>query len=137
MNITISQAQGRVPISVIAIDGKLDSQTYQELIRNARDLYDAGARDILIDLTELTYISSAGLVALHSIALLLRGKSLPDPEHGWASIKSIDRGRDAGMQKHIKLFNPQPEVNKVLEMVGFSQMFEIFSEREKAIQAFG
>jgi len=137
MNITISQAQGRVPISVIAVDGKLDGQTYQELISNARNLYEAGARDILIDLTELTYISSAGLVALHIIALLLRGESLPDPEHGWASIKSIDRGRDAGMQKHIKLFNPQPEVNKVLEMVGFSQMFEIFSEREKAIQAFG
>ena len=136
MNITISQTQGFVPISVIAIDGKLDSQTYQELIRNARDLYDAGARDILIDLTELTYISSAGLVALHIIALLLRGESLPDPEHGWASVKSINRGRDAGMQKHIKLLNPQPEVNKVLEMVGFSQMFETFSEREKAIQAF-
>ncbi len=137
MNITISQAQGRVPISVIAVDGKLDGQTYQELISNARDLYEAGARDMLIDLTGLTYISSAGLVALHIIALLLRGESLPNPEHGWASIKSIDRGRDAGMQKHIKLFNPQPEVNKVLEMVGFSQMFEIFSEREKAIQAFG
>ena len=136
MNINISQAQGRVPISVIAVDGKLDGQTYQELISNARNLYEAGARDILIDLTELTYISSAGLVALHIIALLLRGESLPDPEHGWASIKSIDRGRDAGMQKHIKLFNPQPEVNKVLEMVGFSQMFETFSEREKAIQAF-
>lgn len=137
MNLTILQAQGRVPVSVIQVDGKLDGQTYQDLIAKARDLYEAGARDVLIDLTKLTYISSAGLVALHTIALLLRGESLQDPEHGWASIKSIDRGRDAGTQKHIKLFNPQPEVNSVLEMVGFSQMFEIFSEREKAIQAFG
>jgi anti-anti-sigma regulatory factor len=137
MNITISQAQGRVPVSVIQVDGKLDSQTYQDLIVKARDLYEAGTRDVLIDLTKLTYISSAGLVALHTIALLLRGESLPDPEHGWASVKSIDRGRDAGMQKHIKLLNPQPEVNNVLEMVGFTQMFEIFIDREKAIQAFG
>jgi anti-anti-sigma regulatory factor len=137
MNITISQAQGRVPVSVIQVDGKLDSQTYQDLIVKARDLYEAGTRDVLIDFTKLTYISSAGLVALHTIALLLRGASLPDLEHGWASVKSIDRGRDAGMQKHIKLLNPQPEVNSVLEMVGFTQMFEIFSDREKAVQAFG
>jgi anti-anti-sigma regulatory factor len=137
MNITISQVQGRVPISVIRMDGKLDSQTYQDLIGKARDLYEADARDLLIDLTELTYISSAGLVALHTIALLLRGESLPDLEHGWASVKSMDRARDAGMQKHIKLLNPQPEVNSVLEMVGFAQIFEIFSDREKAIQAFG
>ena len=137
MNITISQAQGRVPVSVIQVDGKLDSQAYQDLIVKARDLYEAGTRDVLIDLTELTYISSAGLVALHTIALLLRGESLPDLEHGWASVKSIDRSRNIGMQKHVKLLNPQPEVNSVLEMVGFSQMFEIFSDREKAIQAFG
>jgi len=137
MNITISQAQGRVPVSVIQMDGKLDSQTYQDPIVKARDLYETGARDVLIDLTELIYISSAGLVALHTIALLLLGESLPDPEDGWASVKSINRGRDTGMQKHIKLLNPQPEVNNVLEMVGFSQMFEIFSDREKAIQAFG
>ena len=137
MNINISQAQGRIPVSVIAVDGKLDSQSYQELISKARDLYNEGTRDILIDLTELKYISSAGLVALHTIALLLRGESLPDPEQGWATVKSMDRGRDTGMQKHIKLLNPQPEVSSVLEMVGFTQMFEIFSEREKAVQAFG
>lgn len=137
MNIVISQAHGRVPVSVMQIDGKLDGQTYQDLIGKARDIYEAGARDILIDLTELTYISSAGLVALHTIALLLRGEVLPDHEHGWASVKSMDRGRDEGMQKHIKLFNPQPVVNSVLEMVGFLQMFEVFSDREAAVQSFG
>jgi anti-anti-sigma regulatory factor len=137
MNITISQSQGRVPISVIAVDGKLDGQTYQDLILKARELYEAGVRDILIDLTELTYISSAGLDSLHTIALLLRGESLPDHEQGWASVKSMDRGRDTSVQKHIKLLNPQAEVKSVLEMVGFSQMFEIFSDRVTAIQAFG
>ena len=137
MEINISQAQGRVPISVIGVDGKLDGQTYQDLISKARDLYEAGTRDILIDLTKLAYISSAGLVALHTIALMLRGEALIDKEHGWASVKSMDRGRETGMQKHIKLFNPLPDVNSVLEMVGFSQMFEIFSDREKAIQSFG
>ena len=136
MNITISQAQGRVPISVIQVDGKLDSQTYQDLIVKARDLYEAGTRDILIDLTELTYISSAGLVALHTIALLLRGESLPDPEQGWSTLKSMDRTRDGGMQKHVKLLNPRSEVTNVLEMVGFSGFFEVFADKQKAIESF-
>lgn len=136
MNIEVSQAQGRVPVTVVKLDGKLDSQTYQELIEKVRMLYEEGTRNLLLDLTELAYISSAGLVSLHTIALLLRGESLPDPEQGWATVKSIDRGRDAGMQQHIKLFNPRPEVNSVLEMVGFSQMFEVFSDREKALQSF-
>jgi anti-anti-sigma regulatory factor len=137
MNIIVSQVQGRIPISVIQVDGKLDGQTYHDLIAKARSLYEAGAHDMLIDLTELAFISSAGLVALHTIALMLRGESIPDPEHGWASVKSMDRGHDTGMQKHIKLLNPMPEVNSVLDMVGFSLMFEIFNDREQAIQSFG
>ena len=137
MNIDVSQAQGRVPVTVVKLDGKLDSQTYQELIEKVRTLYEEGTRNVLLDLTDLAYISSAGLVSLHTIALLLRGESLPDPEQGWATVKSIDRGRDAGVQQHIKLFNPRPEVSSVLEMVGFSQMFEVFADRGKALQSFG
>jgi anti-anti-sigma regulatory factor len=137
MNMIISQAQGRVPVVIIKLEGKLDGQTYQELIEKARELYASGTRNILLDMTDLAYISSAGLVSLHTIALLLRGESLPDPNQGWAAVKSIDRGRDSGMQKNIKLLNPRPEVNSVLDMVGFSQMFEVFADREKAIQSFG
>lgn len=137
MDITISQAQGRVPVSVIQLDGMLDSQSYEDLTAKARGLYEAGARDVLIDLTGLTYISSAGLVALHTIALLLRGVPLPDPGQSWSSVKSMSHVSGTGMQKHIKLLNPRPEVSGVLDMVGFSKMFEIFSDREKAIQSFG
>ena len=137
MDITISQAQGRVPVSVIRLVGKLDSQTYEDLIAKARELYEAGTRDVLLDLGGLAYISSGGLVALHTIALLLRGLPLPEPGHSWSSIKSIDRVSSTGVQQHIKLLNPQPEVNSVLEMVGFSKIFEIFRDREQAIQSFG
>lgn len=136
MNITVSQVQGRVPITVIQLEGKLDSQSYEDLTAKARELYESGARDVLMDLGGLTYVSSAGLVALHTIALLLRGVPLPDPGQSWSSVKSMSRVSGTGMQKHVKLLNPPPEVNGVLDMVGFSKMFEIFSDREKAIQSF-
>jgi anti-anti-sigma regulatory factor len=84
----------------------------------------------------LTYISSAGLVALHTIALMLRGESVPDPQQGWAALKSMDRTRDGGLQENIKLLNPRPEVKSVLEMVGFTGFFEIFSDLREAVQAF-
>ena len=136
MNISVSNENGRVPVTVLSLDGQLDGQNYQELIDKARQLYDGGTRDILMDLGDLTYISSAGLVSLHTIALMLRGEAPPDPEQGWAAVKSADRSRSAGMQEHIKLLNPRPEVASVLEMVGFTTFFETFSDRSTAVQSF-
>ena len=136
MNIAVSQAQGNVPVTVIKLDGQLDGQNYQELIGKAQELYKAGAHDFLLDLSELTYISSAGLVALHSMALLTRGEELPDTEGGWSAYRSMGRSSEAGMQKHVKLLNPRSEVMCVLDMVGFSNVFEIYTDLDEAIKSF-
>jgi len=136
MNITVSQEQGRVPVHVIRLEGQLDGQNFQHLIQKAREVYETGGRDILLDMDGLSYISSAGLVSLHTVALMLRGETPPDPEHGWAALKSMDRSRDGGLQQHIKLLNPTPEVQSVLEMVGFTTFFEVFNDLKKAVQAF-
>ena len=45
MNISVSQAQGNVPVTVIKLDGELDGRTYQSLIDKAREVYEGGARD--------------------------------------------------------------------------------------------
>jgi anti-anti-sigma regulatory factor len=90
----------------------------------------------LLDLSDLTYISSAGLVALHTVALLLRGEPLPDTEQGWAALKSMDRSRGAETQDHLKLLNPRPEVKSVLDLVGFTQFFPIFTDLPQAVQSF-
>ena len=136
MEITVSQEQGHAAVSVIHIAGHLDGQTYQSLISKASEVIGTGAKNILLDLSDLTYISSAGLVALHTIALLTRGETPPDPEHGWAALKSMDRARDGGIQQHLKLLNPRPEVTRVLDMVGFSEIFEIFTDKQKAVDSF-
>ena len=136
MEIAISQEQGRVAVSVISVAGHLDGQTYQGLIAKAREIVEGGAQNILLDLSDLTYISSAGLVSLHTIALMTRGEELPDPEQGWSTLKSMDRTRDGGLQKHLKLLNPRPEITKVLEMVGFSAFFETFTDKKTAIDSF-
>lgn len=136
MEIKISQAQGRVPVSVIHVSGQLDSQTYRSLIAQAGEVVNAGAKNILLDLGNLTYISSAGLIALHTIALLVRGESLPGSEQGWSSLKKMDNTRDGGLQKHMKLLDPQPDVMSVLDMVGYLAFFEIFTDLQKAVDSF-
>ncbi len=121
---------------MLKLDGQLDGQNYQELIAKAQELYNAGARDFLIDLSDLTYISSAGLVALHSVALLAKGEELPDTEHGWSAYRSMGRTSAAGVQTHVKLLNPRDEVRNVLDMVGFTNVFEIFTDRDEAVKSF-
>jgi len=136
MEITTSQEQGRAAVSVICISGHLDGQTYQDLIVKASEIIGTGIKNILLDLSDLTYISSAGLVSLHTIALMTRGEEPPNLEQGWSTLKSMDRTRDGGLQKSPKLLNPRPEITKVLEMVGFSEFFEVFTDKQKAIDSF-
>ena len=136
MNISISQVQGQVPVTVIKLDGQLDGQTFQDVILKAREAYEAGWRDFLIDMSELTYISSAGLVALHSVALLSRGEQLPDTESGWSAYRSMGRSKEAGLQQHMKLLNPREEVRSVMDMVGFGNVFEIFTDLDEAVKSF-
>lgn len=136
MDISVSQSQGNVPVSVIKLSGQLDGQNYQDLIEKAQALFKAGARDFVLDLSDLTYISSAGLVALHSVALLVRGEQLPDPEQGWAAYRSMGRTSASGTQTHIKLLNPREEVQNVLDMVGFGNVFEIHTDLDEAVKSF-
>jgi len=134
MNITTSKAVGRVQVTIIRLDGQLDGQSYTQLIDKARDLFNDGARDFLVDLTDLTYISSAGLVALHSVALLTNGEQMPDTEAGWSAYRSVKNS--ATVQAHIKLLNPREEVKGVLDMVGFDRVFSVFTNFDEAVKSF-
>lgn len=134
MNITTSKAVGRVQVTIIRLDGQLDGQSYMQLIDEARDLFKDGARDFLIDMSDLTYISSAGLVALHSVALLTNGEQLPDTDAGWSAYRSVKN--TATVQTHIKLLNPREDVKSVLDMVGFGRVFSIFTDFDEAVKSF-
>ncbi len=136
MEINISQEKGSVPVTVVKVSGQLDGQSYQSLIASAQEALNGGVKNLLLDLSDLTFISSAGLVALHVTALLTRGEAMPDLEHGWAALRSVNKSRESGVQKHVKLLNPRPEVVNVLEMVGFSSFFEIHTDRQTALNSF-
>ena len=136
MNLTIEQAQGRVPVAIMGLQGALDASNYEDVIARARQLYEAGTRYVLIDMSEMSFMSSSGLVALHSIALLLRGEQPPDPEMGWQAFHALGHDRDDGVQPYVKLLNPQPKVRQTLQITSMDEFFEIHTDRQAAVASF-
>jgi anti-anti-sigma factor len=136
MNITVRQAQGKVAVTILQLSGDLDAASYRDLIAKGQEAHKAGARDILIDLSGVPYMSSSGLVALHTIALLAQGKAQGEEEEAWEAMRSIRRDLSRGVQKHMKLLCPTPKVDNVLEITGFKRIFEIYTDLETAVASF-
>ena len=135
MEITVTQENGKVPVSVIHLKGDLDASSYLELVNTAQKLYNAGVLDLVLDLADLAFISSAGLASLHIVTKIFSGEKA-DSDDGWGTYREISRERDGGFRKHVKLLNPSPEVDKVLDTVGFKQFFEVYTKLDEAVQSF-
>jgi len=131
MQVTISQEQGRVPVTVFEVQGDIDVQSYEELQAQAEEAYQAGMRHLLLDLTKVKYVGSAGLRTFHHIFNMLRDASPEDD-------KALKRGLMDGSYKstHFKLLNPSRDVTNTLSMSGFDMFLEIHTNRKKALDSF-
>jgi anti-anti-sigma regulatory factor len=136
MPVTTEQVQGSVPVTVLEVHGDLDYSNYLDVIERAREAHGAGARHLVIDLSNVPYMGSSGLFALHSVALLMMGQTPPDPESGWDSYHALDRTLSSGIHPQVKLVGPQPPVDRVLERTGMKRFFEIHPDRAAAVASF-
>jgi anti-sigma B factor antagonist len=128
---TVERVEGPVPVTVLALDGELDASNFEGLIDEVRRLYDGGARRLLIDLADLRFMASSGLVALHSIVRIMHGEPPPDPEAGWSALHA-DMG---GRQTEVQLCAPQPAVERVLSRTGLDRLFVVHPDRDTALAA--
>jgi anti-anti-sigma regulatory factor len=136
MEMTTRNAQGKVVVTIFKLSGSIDGSNYREVIAKGNELYKSGSQNMLIDLSDVPYISSSGLVALHRIALTMRGESAPEPELGWSALREMTDDVDKGFQQHLKILNPQPKVMKILDTAGFNNFLEIFSDLDTAVASF-
>jgi hypothetical protein len=136
MNITVVQYQGRVQVALLRLAGILDGASYLELIGRAKKLYAGGTRHMILDLAQVTHLSSAGLLALHQIAVLLRGETPPDPETGWAAFHAMADDLERGIQPQLKLLAPSQQALQALERTGLTALFEIVADLDTTIAAF-
>lgn len=135
MELSVSAAPGRPSVAILALAGDLDAANYLEVIARGDELYQGGVRAVILDLTATEFVSSSGLVALHSLALLMQGQRPLRPEDGWGAIRSMESGPGEAGRDCLKLVNPQPRVAATLAKAGFDELFETYLTVAAALAA--
>ena len=134
MEIKVSTENVRVPVTIMHVDGNIDSSTHERFKARADGLIQAGARHILVDLSHASFVSSAGLRALHGIFNTLRALQ-PDSN---VTDDQVRKGIAAGTYKspHLKLLNPSKETQTAFKLSGFDMFIETYSDRQAALASF-
>ncbi len=133
MKIIVTQEAGRVPVTVFQITGEIGAESSDFLRREARGAVEAGTRHLLLDLTGVTFVGSAGLRAIHDIFMLLRTAS-PATDEGAAVHKGIASG--TYQSPHLKLLKPGRHVLQALKLAGFDMFLEVHTDLPEAIASF-
>lgn len=135
MNLETTFVTSGVPVTVLTTHGEIDGSNYRQLISAVEKLYQEGTRNLVLDLGDTAFISSSGLVALHSVALLLNGNKPLNVEEGWTALHSMSEGPRT-LQEHLKLLNVQARVDRTLTVSGLKPFYAIFTDLKEALAAF-
>lgn len=122
-------------VAVIGLTGELDGSNFEQVIDAGRAARDAGAQRIVIDLAGLTYMGSSGLVAIHSIALLMRGQEPTSPEDGWQALHDLGTAAARDAAPGVVLAGPPPSIERVLDRSGMLGLFPVHADRDSAVAA--
>jgi anti-anti-sigma factor len=132
MELTVSQQQGRVPVTVIHVKGEVTADTHDALQTQAKQVIQDGARYIVLDLSQVPYVSSYGIRAISQIFTWLRDVSKDESE------EVVNKGMKDGTYKssHLKLVNPTARVLTILTTTGIDMFLEIHSDLKQTIASF-
>ncbi len=119
LKITSEQMQAGVPVTVFHISGWLDAQSEVQFLEAARLAYDGGARYILIDMSDLDTLTSAGMRALQKVYQMFTPRE------------------DQFKVAHLKLCNAPPQIYNVLGITGFLQNIPMYESMDAALETFG
>ncbi|HLO17289.1 MAG TPA: STAS domain-containing protein [Anaerolineales bacterium] len=119
LRISSEQMQVAVPVTVLHLRGWLDAQSEAQLLEVARNAYDSGARYLLINMSDLDTLTSAGMRALQKVYHVFTPKE------------------DSFKVAHLKLCNAPPQIYNVLGITGFLQNIPMYESMEAALQSFG
>ena len=119
LKITSEELQAGVPVTVFHLRGWLDAQSEAQLLEAARKAYDGGARYLLIDMSELDTLTSAGMRALQKVYQIFTPKE------------------DQFKVAHLKLSSAPPQIYNVLGITGFLQNIPMYESTDAALETFG
>jgi len=113
------QASMPVPVTVFHVSGWLDAQGEEQLLETARLAHDEGARYLLIDMSDLDTLTSAGMRALQKVYQMFTPKE------------------EQFKVAHLKLCNAPPQIYNVLGITGFLQNIPMYESLPSALESFG
>ena len=101
-------------ISIVAVNGEVDALTTPELARAIVDQIADGNVYLVVDLTGVEFMSSAGLRTL---------------------LAAVKESRSQGGDLRIASINPG--IDKLLKMSGFHNIAKVFTSNADAVASFG
>jgi anti-anti-sigma factor len=119
LNIASEERQADVPVTVFRLRGWLDAQSEEQLLQDARIAYDGGARYLLLDMSELDTLTSAGMRAIQKVYQIFTPKE------------------DQFKIAHLKLCNAPPQIYNVLGITGFLHNIPMYASLDDALESFG
>ena len=108
MSLTVTSKEQRIGVFTVYPVGSLDSNTFQVLENKINMLKEGSPKAIVLDLKDLTYISSAG------IRVILATKK---------SLKAIDAD--------LYVTHLQPQIRKVFDIIKAAPTLSIFGSVEE------
>jgi anti-anti-sigma factor len=114
--VTVTQTCGRVPVTIIQLGDRLNLGNTEEFEQAAKGAYAAGGRNMVVDLSKVPSLTSAGIRTI-----LFIYKMLTEP-------KDVD--------KHLKLVGPTPAVREVLDIAGILRFIEVYGSQDEAVASF-
>ena len=128
LTITTSKMQGDLSVTVLHLNGHLHGATEQQLLDHARQAREDGAAHLLLDLSELEVLSSAGLRAIQQIFKLFT----PQPD-----LETIRKHESEPYKSpYFKLVCPNPQIYYILNITGFLQNILIYNNMDEAVKSF-
>jgi anti-anti-sigma factor len=118
LKITKEQVQGNVHVTILHLRGWLDAQSEEALLAAARDAYDEGSRFLLLDLSEVDTLTSAGMRAMQKV------------------YKLYTPSEEQFKVARVKICNAPPQVYHVLGITGFLLTIPNYETAQAAIDSF-
>lgn len=116
-------------VCVLHLAGRLDGQSEGALMKSAQGEHNAGASLLLLDLSQLEMLTSAGLRAIHLIYKLFTPKSDIDEwgkQHPEEPYKSTC----------FKLAGTTSEIYYVLNIAGFLRNIPVYANLQEGLLSF-
>jgi len=128
LTINTSQVEGDVSVTVFHLQGHLHGPTEKELFELARQSFDGGVTHLMLDMSELEVLSSAGLRAIQNIFKLFT------PQEDIELMRQ--RGDEPYKSPYFKIVCAKPEIYYILNITGFLQNILIYNNLEDASKSY-